>query len=55
MHMWRKLIPKRGQYDFPIFLGSREVYDILASEENHVLDIVKYLYVGMDWRGFPNI
>jgi hypothetical protein len=55
MHMWGKLMPKRGQYEFPISLVGREVCDLLASEDNHVLDIVEYLYMGMDWRGCPNI
>jgi hypothetical protein len=55
MCMWGKLIPKKGQLEFPISLVGRDVCDLLASEDNHVLDIVQYLYVGMDWRGCPNI
>jgi hypothetical protein len=44
-----------GQLKFPISPVSRDVCDLLASEDNHVLDIVQYLYVGMDWRQCPNI
>jgi hypothetical protein len=33
----------------------RDVCDFLAREDNLVLDIVQYPYVGMDWRGCPNI
>jgi hypothetical protein len=55
MHMWGKLMPKRGQYEFPITLVGKEVFDLLSSEDNHVLDIVEYPYAGMDWRACPNI
>jgi hypothetical protein len=40
---------------FPITLVGRDACDLLANEGNPVLDIVEYLYVGMDWRGCPNI
>jgi hypothetical protein len=33
----------------------REICDFLAQEENFVLNVVQYPYVGMDWRGCPNI
>jgi hypothetical protein len=55
MHMWGKLIPKRGQSEFLITLVGREVFDLLSSEDDNVLDIVEYPYVGIDWRGCPNI
>jgi hypothetical protein len=48
-------MPKRGQYKFPISPVDREVCDLLASEDNLVLDIAEYPYMGMDWRACPNI
>jgi hypothetical protein len=55
MHMWGHMIPKRGQYEFPIYPFDREECDLLASEDNSVLDIEEYPYEEMDWRGCPNI
>jgi hypothetical protein len=50
MCMWGKLMPKRGQTKFPITLMSRELFDVLSSMYDLVLDIVEYLYTRMDWR-----
>jgi hypothetical protein len=58
MHIYAcegKLIPKRGQYKFLISPVGREVCDLLASEDNPVLNIAEYPYTRMDWRGCPNI
>jgi hypothetical protein len=49
------LFPKKGQLEFPITPVGRDVCDLLAREDNPVLDIVQYPYMGMDWRGCPNI
>jgi hypothetical protein len=55
MCMWGYWIPKRVQYKFPICSVGREVCDLLPSEDNLVLNIAEYSYMGMDWRGCPNI
>ena len=52
MGMWGKLFSKRGPPKWPCILVNREICDFLAKEDNIILDLV---YVGMDWRGFPNI
>jgi hypothetical protein len=55
MHKWGQLIPKKGQLKFPISSVSKDVCDLLASEDNLVLDTVQYPYMGLDWRRCPNI
>jgi len=55
MHMWGKLFPKRSQPGCLCTLIDREICDFLAQEENFVLNVVQYPYVGMDWRGCANI
>jgi hypothetical protein len=55
MRMWGKLFLKRIQPGWSCTLIDREIYDFLGQEENFVLNVVQYLYVGMDWRGRPNI
>jgi hypothetical protein len=55
MHMWGHLIPKNGMLDFPISSTGRDVCKLLASKDNSLLDIVNYLYTGMDWRRCTNI
>ena len=56
MHMWGKLFLKRGQSKWPCSAVGKEVYDFLASEDEHdVLDLISYPYAGMDWRGCENI
>ena len=54
MHMCGEMIPKRGKLKFParITLG---VLEMLASEDNHALEMVPYPYAIMDWRGFLEI
>jgi hypothetical protein len=42
-------------HEYLITLVGRAVIDLLSSEDDNVLDIVEYLYVGIDWRGCPNI
>jgi hypothetical protein len=54
MHMWGEMMPKRGMPDFPARI-SREALQLLASEADHVFVMVSCPYVGMDWRGCPNI
>jgi hypothetical protein len=41
MHMWRQLLHKKGQIEFPCTPVSRDVCDFLAREDNHILDIVQ--------------
>jgi hypothetical protein len=53
--MWGKLMPKRGQSEYLITLWEGPVIDLLSSKDDNVLDIVEYPYVGIDWRGCPNI
>jgi hypothetical protein len=55
MRMWGQLFPKKGQLKFPITLVGRDVFDLLASKDNHVLDIIQYPYAGMFWKGCRNI
>jgi hypothetical protein len=55
MHMWGKLLPKRGQSECTCTTIGREIYDFLAGEDNCVLDLVQYPYARMDWSGFPHI
>jgi hypothetical protein len=41
IHMWGKLFPNRGYYEFPITLVGREVhFDLFPSEHNPVLNIL---------------
>jgi hypothetical protein len=54
MHMWGKMIPKRGMPYFPARI-SKEALQLLSSEEDHVFMMVSCPYVGMDWQGFLNI
>ena len=42
MCMWGKLMPKRGQSKFAITPIGNEVFDLLSSKENHILNIVDY-------------
>jgi hypothetical protein len=53
--MWGKLMPKRGQSKFAITPIGNEVFDLLSSKENHILNIVDYPYAGIYWRACPNI
>jgi hypothetical protein len=55
MHIWGGFFPKRGPPNWSCTTVSREVCDFLAREENHVLNLVQYPYMGMDWRGSFNI
>ena len=53
--MWGKLIPKRGHYEFPITPVGKEVFYLLSNEDDLVLNIIEYLYAGIDWRACLNI
>jgi hypothetical protein len=55
IHMWGKLMPKRGQFNFPITPVGKEVSNLLSRKDDHVLDTVEHSYAGIDWRGCPNI
>ena len=56
MHMWGELFPKRGQLRWSCSAVSKDVYDLLALEDDcDVLILVLYPYVGMNWRGCENI
>ena len=48
-------MPKRGQSEFPLTLVGKEVFDVLYSEDDHVLYVVEYPYTGTYWRAFSNI
>jgi len=43
-------MPKKGRSEFLITLARSAVFDLLSSEDDNVLDIVEYPYVGIDWR-----
>jgi hypothetical protein len=48
-------MPKRGESEYLITLVGRSVIDLLSSKDDNVLDIIEYPYVGIYWRGCPNI
>jgi hypothetical protein len=54
MHMWGKMIPKRGQLEFLARI-STDALGLLASEDDHMFVMVLCPYVGLDWRGCTNI
>jgi hypothetical protein len=49
------VVSQEGPAEWLCTLVGREICDFLAGEDNHVLDLVQYPYMGMDWRGCPNI
>ena len=56
MHMWGKLLPKRVQTVSSCSAVGKDVCDLLDSkDDSDFLDLVLYLYAGMDWRGCANI
>ena len=56
MHMWGKLLPKRGQSEWSCSAVGKEVCDLLALDDDpDVLDLVLYPYIGMDWIGCAKI
>ena len=55
MHMWGQMMPKRGD---TLFLArmSHDPLDLLASVDGlHPFIMGPCPYVGLDWRGCPNI
>ena len=51
-----EIVPKRDQLEWPCSVVKKDIYDLLDSkDECDFLDLVLYLYVGMDWRGCVNI
>ena len=55
MHMWGQMMPKRGETMFPARI-SHDALDLLVSvDELHPFIMVPCPYVGLDWRGCPNI
>ena len=47
-------MPKRGKHKFPARITSY-VLEMLASQDDHALDMVPYPYASMDWRACPKI
>ena len=55
MHMWGKMMPKRGETMFPTRI-SHDALELLASvDEMHPFIMVSCPYDGLDWRGCANI
>jgi len=54
MHMWGKMMPKRGQLKFSARISTNAL-GILASEVDHMFMMVSCPYVGLDWRGCMNM
>ena len=55
MHMWVKMMPKRGETMFPAWI-SHDALDLLASVDKlHPFIMVPCPYAGFDWRGYANI
>ena len=54
MRMWGEMSPKRGKPELPVSI-TLDALEMLAREDDHALDMVPYPYVGMDWRGCPEI
>ena len=54
MCMWGDMIPKRGQDEFPTMITSY-LLEMMASEDDHALEMASYPYASMDWRGCPYI
>ena len=50
-----KLLLKMGQSEWPCSLVGKEIYDFLEGVDDLVVELVLFLYVGMDWRGCVNI
>lgn len=51
MHMWGQLFPNRGQSEWPCSPVGKEVYDLLARVDHHVvLKHILYPYAGIDRR-----
>jgi hypothetical protein len=55
MCMWRQLMPKRDQSQFPITLIGNEVFDLFSSGDNLFLDTIEHSYMGIDWGACLNI
>ena len=49
MHMWGKMMPKRGQSYFPARI-TVDVLDMIGVEEQPRLDMDAYPHVGLEWR-----
>ena len=47
MHIWGKMMTKREEPEFLAMITSY-VLEMLASEDDHALDMVPYPYVDMD-------
>ena len=54
MHMWGKMMPKRGQSEYMAKISS-DALELLASEDDHMFVMVSYHYAGWDWWGCTNI
>lgn len=49
MCMWIKMIPKRGQSEYPTRISTNAL-GLLASEVDHMFIMVQCPYKRMDWR-----
>ena len=54
MHMWGQMLHKIGHPEFPVIITSKGL-NLLANKDDHTLELVSYPYVGLDWRGCPNL
>jgi len=54
MCMWGDMIPKRGQAECLARIAP-DALELLGSAADHMFAMVLCSYVGLDWRGCPNI
>lgn len=54
IHMWGQMFPKKIQLDLSGRVVGVDIIDMSFSQNDHILDLVKYSYVGMEWCGCPN-
>ena len=54
MHMWGKMMPKRGETKFSVRI-SHDALELLANVYEHPFVRIPCRYVGLDWRGCANI
>jgi len=54
MRIWGKMMPKRGLLEFPTRISPKALM-LLGNEDDHMFVMLEFSYVGIDWRGYPNI
>ena len=55
MHMWGKMMPKKGETMFPATISHDALEFLTSVDELHPFIMVPCPYAILDWRGFCNI